>query len=327
MTEDLRLATEAAERGDLTALVTAGGPLSAIAKGSPTPGTPILIAIHGGGFNCRYFDVPGRSLLELAAAAGFRTVSIDRPGYRDSAVPPPALASFAGQAQILEQAIEQLWRDCGNATPGIVLISHSIGAAIAVHIAARSRRWPLLGIAIHGIGTAPGARGATIRGGGEEDPSGASAGMTLTQGSGDTHPAVDMPLQARRALLYGPEDTYDADALEAVAPSCAPVPVYELLEVGGAWTADAPRLARLVDVPVHYRLAAHDTLWQTGANRVTEFAQLFTAAPFTDARLMEATGHNIDHHHAGLELHLEQLAFAARCAGRSRSASPRLGAE
>jgi pimeloyl-ACP methyl ester carboxylesterase len=50
--------------------------------------TPLVVAIHGGTYTSAYFDVPGASLMERAAANGIPIVAPDRPGYVDSPILP-----------------------------------------------------------------------------------------------------------------------------------------------------------------------------------------------------------------------------------------------
>ena len=48
-------------------------------------------------------------------------------------------------------------------------------------------------------------------------------------------------------------------------------------------------------------------------SRVDAFAGMFTSAPRVDAALARGVGHNIDHHHLGRALQLQQLAFSLTC--------------
>jgi hypothetical protein len=60
-------------------------------------------------------------------------------------------------------------------------------------------------------------------------------------------------------------------------------------------------------------LAEHEALWNAGQSRVGAFAGMFTSAPRMDAAVARGVGHNIDHHHLGRALQLQQLAFALTC--------------
>lgn len=261
--------------------------------------TPLVVAVHGGGYHSGYFDVPGHSLLDVGAAAGFEVVALDRPGYGGSAGPPAGELTFARSAEILDEAIGTLWGERGGARPGVVLVSHSIGAAITVHLAARRPTWPLLGISLHGVGDRSPAHVV-------------DAWHAVPPGAGP----VELPAPQRRALLYGPLGTVDDEAVTAARASVAPLPHAEMLEIVDGWPVEHAALAADVAVPVQYALAEHDGLWIVDEERVSAFAAAFTAAPWVHARIQGGTGHNIDHHRLARALHLGQLAFAVECAAR-----------
>src|ERR1700690_2289096 len=42
---------------------------------------PLIIALPGGTYTSTYFDIPGYSLLDRAAALGIPIIALDRPGY------------------------------------------------------------------------------------------------------------------------------------------------------------------------------------------------------------------------------------------------------
>lgn len=113
---------------------------------------PLIIALHGGTYTSAYFDLPGFSLLERAAACGIPFIALDRPGYGETTPLAPSEATVANNAVWLDDPIGQIWKKYGGGARGVVLIGHSIGGAITVSIAARQPSWPLLGIAVSGVG-------------------------------------------------------------------------------------------------------------------------------------------------------------------------------
>ena len=125
--------------------------ITGIATESAVEHLPLVVALHGGSYTSAYFDVPGHSLLEAGQANGFGVIALDRPCYGGSDPLPEGQVTFERNAEILDSAIAQLWTTRGGERPGVVVIGHSIGAAIAVHLAARRPAWPLLGIALSGI--------------------------------------------------------------------------------------------------------------------------------------------------------------------------------
>jgi hypothetical protein len=114
-------------------------------------------------------------------------------------------------------------------------------------------------------------------------------------------------------FMYGPDGTFAPDAVDRAEISAAACPIEELLEIVGEWPRTAAEIAGQVRVPVHYVLAEHEALWNTGQSRVDAFAGMFSAAPRVEAALARGVGHNIDHHHLGKALQLQHLAFALTC--------------
>src|SRR5262249_7074649 len=97
------------------------------------PDTPLIIALPGGSNTAGYFDVQGHSLLDRAASQGIRAIALDRPGYGETT--PLAEPSLANNARQLLRIVEHLWSERGGGAPGVVLIGHSIGGAIAIEMA------------------------------------------------------------------------------------------------------------------------------------------------------------------------------------------------
>lgn len=258
--------------------------------------TPLVIALPGGTYTSVYFDVPGYSLLDRAAALGIPVLALDRPGYAGSTPLPPAESDITHNAQRLDETIGKIWHAAGSTARGIVLIGHSIGGAITVEIASRRPSWPLLGIAVSGVGlSTPSADGARY------------TGLPPI-------PMIDMPPPVKAQMMFGPRWTYAADMPERSRVADAPVPRAELIDITHTWSERVRGLAAKVTVPVHYRQARFDPLWIAGDDQVAGFAAAFSAAPFVDARAFESSGHCIDFHRLGLAFQLEQLEFALRCA-------------
>jgi pimeloyl-ACP methyl ester carboxylesterase len=265
---------------------------------------PLLVCLHGGSYTSAYFDLPGYSLLELGQANGFSVLALDRPCYGDSDAISGEKVSFDLNAEILDGAIDAAWQMLELPSPGVALIGHSIGGAIALMIAARRPNWPLLGVSATGIGNIL-------------PPGVADAWRSMPPGQ-----PVDFTMEQRRQFMYGPDWTFDPGVVEVAEVSAAPIPLEELLEVVGAWIDAFPQIAAAVRVPVQYALAEFDGLWIATDDTVREFSNKFSNIPWMDSLLFRAAGHNIDHHHAGRALHFAQVAFALRCAAeQARPAS------
>jgi pimeloyl-ACP methyl ester carboxylesterase len=260
-------------------------------------GRPLIAALHGGTYTARYYDVAGSpqgTFMDLAAAAGYPVVCFDRPGYGGSEALPPAENTFARHAQLLADAIGQA--AARFPADGVFLTGHSIGGMIAMMIAAGDIDFRLTGLSVTGMG-------AVIRAGG---PAHALASLPADE-------TVDLPYDQRDQVMFGPESTWTAAAVQAAHGSYAPTPVRELIEAPQWPDAHLPGLAPRITVPLHNALAEFDALWDSSPANVEHFAKLLTAAPFADASIARATGHSIDHHILGHALHLRQLAFAEEC--------------
>ena len=273
------------------------------ARPAQPTGRPLIIALHGGTYTARYFDVAGSqhgSFLDIAAAAGHQVVAFDRPGYGGSTPLDSAVNTFERHAELLTAAIAAATEESGSHE--VFLVGHSIGGMIALMIAASCPDFPLIGVSATGMG-------AVI-------PSG---GAAEALGSLPPDQTVDLPYDQRDQVMFGPEGTYSAAGLEQAHEAYAPVPVQELVQAP-AWPREfLPAVAPEVRVPVHNALAEFDALWESTPENVEQFAAMFTSAPFVNASVARGTGHSIDHHVLGHALHLRQLAFAAECAAWART--------
>lgn len=263
--------------------------------GALTRDYPLIIALHGGTYSSAYFDLPGFSLMDRAVALGIPIVALDRPGYGDTTPFPPARATIANNAERLDATIGEVWRREGGKARGIVLIGHSIGGAIAVAIAARNPSWPLLGIAVSGVGLMTP----------EESNSQWAALPNI--------PMIDLPAALKDQVMFGPDWTFAPPMPELGHDSDAPVPRQELIDITSTWHSAVRELAAKVRVPVHYRQAEFDRLWIVNADQVRGFGAAFMNSPRVDAALFDRAGHCIDFHRLGLAFQLEQLAFALSC--------------
>ena len=286
------------EQRDTLAVHIDGLTITGTFAGQPaTGGKPLVVALHGGTYTARYFDVAGSpegSFMDVAIAHGYPVLAFDRPGYGGSTPLKPADNTFERHAALLSAAIEQAVSRFD--AEQVFLIGHSIGGMIALMIAANRPRFPLIGVSATGMG-------AVI-------PSG---GAAEALGSLPPDETVDLPYDQRDQVMFGPAGTFREESRLSAHSSYAPVPVRELIQAP-AWPREhLPTVAPLVQVPVHNALAEFDALWDSSAENVAAFAGMFTAAPFVDASVARDTGHCIDHHRAGYPLHLRQLAFAEEC--------------
>lgn len=263
---------------------------------------PLMVAIHGGTYDATYFDVPGFSLLDRAAANGVPIVALDRPGYGETALLARADMTLARQARFLAGAVERLWRAHGQGRPGVVVVAHSIGAAIAAFMAAGPVGFPLLGLAISGVGmrTPP-----------EHKP--------MWEALPDLD-LVDMPDETKDHVMFGPEGSFDPAAPGASHVANRSAPRCELVDIVSTWHDDARAVLGRITVPVHYRQGEFDRLWIVDEGEVAAFAGALTSSSHVDAQMLRGTGHCIDFHKLGAAFQLQQLGFALQCGAQASPA-------
>src|ERR1700722_9577807 len=92
--------------------------------------TPLIIALHGGTYTSMYFDVPGFSLIDQAAAQNIPILAVDRPSYGSSTQVADSESIIFTNAEVLDSLIAELWETYGTGTAGVVVIGHSIGGAV-----------------------------------------------------------------------------------------------------------------------------------------------------------------------------------------------------
>lgn len=264
-----------------------------------SPNLPLVVAIHGGTYTSAYFDVPGASLFDQAAANGIPIIAPDRPGYVDSPILPPGEGTVRAQAGVLTKALHDAWQRYGAGTRGIVLIGHSIGGAIAATIASEPGELPLIGLAVSGVcmNTPP-----------EHKP--------MWESLPDL-PIIALPDDAKAQFMFGPAGSFDPGMpARSTAVAGAGAPKAELVDIVSTWSQNAPSTLGRIRVPVHYRQAEVDHLWICGQAEVDSFARALANSPRVDAAMVRGTGHCMDFHHVGRSLQLQQLAFALQCAAQ-----------
>ncbi len=260
------------------------------------PAAPLIVAVHGGTYDAAYFDVPGHSLLDRAEAERLPIVAIDRPGYGKT----PLLASDAmtlrGQGRFLVETLGALWQLHGAGRPGMVVIAHSIGAAITLFAAGNACDPTLLGVAVSGVGM-------------RTPPEHKDMWQAFPQ-----QDLVGLPDEVKDGVMFGPQGSFDPGAPAAARVANRTVPRVEIVDIVTSWTGDAPDVLARVGVPVHYRQGEFDRLWITGEDEVRAFEAALSQAPRVDAAMMPGMGHCLDFHNVGDAFQSEQLAFARTCA-------------
>ncbi len=250
----------------------------------------LLVAVHGGTVTSKYFDIPGYSMIDAALAAGFDILAMDRPGYRRTAALDDRPDLLHQNAIRITALLPRVAAELGLPLRDVVLIGHSMGGVIVTTIAGLGPEWPLRAVA------------------------GSGFARFLPAFLKDSFAAlpneyyVDVPPDFA-SLIFGPPETLNPDMPEASLVMIARVPRSELIDIGTGWADRAPELAGKVAVPVYYKLAEHEQLWDP--QDMQAFADLYTRAPRVESGHLRAMGHCSDFNKTGHLFQQELLAFAA----------------
>jgi pimeloyl-ACP methyl ester carboxylesterase len=266
----------------------------------------VIVALHGGATNSGYYDSrshPRASLLRIGAALGFTVLAPDRPGFeasykhRDAGV----LATPESRTRLMFHAVDAFLAGRPRGA-GVFLMAHSQGCVLATRMAASERGADLLGLEIAGTGRVP-------------HPDSAFMAALV---SPDTPPARPSRAALREAL-WMPEYLFP-DGPDAALPFSMS-PGFDHPDMKG-WTAEFPRLAATVRVPVHITLGQFERAWDSGPEALADLASLFTASPqVVTAEQADAT-HNLSAGWTAPSYHLKVLSFAEECAvARERAAA------
>lgn len=284
-------------------VVADGSPLSGRIAAPDGPPHALIIALHGGTYSSRYYDLTGSersSALSNFAALGYRTVAVDRPGYGSTTGAAPAGCDLDAQAETIGEAVDLIHAQHGSDLP-VFLIGHSIGGMIALLVAARGVEAPLIGVMASGLGVVwqPGIHEM----------------WSSLVSDADT---VTVPNEARDQLMFaGPV----ADAVQKDAGTdLHPLPVEEL-RGATTWHERMAAVGPAIGVPVLHVLPEHDGIWCSDDAAQRAAAKALSGARSATVRVQRHAGHSLDAHLAGWSHHLETASFLEAC--RLDAARPR----
>lgn len=267
-------------------------------KGVAQPARGLILALHGGGYSAGYWNCPvrGTSFFTLAAKLGFHVVAPDRPGYGSSHDFDPARLGLDSQVDFLFDALES-WSNTHAFSGPAFVIGHSLGGIIALLMAAHPRAQRLCAVDVLGV---------PIRF--RANPAGET--VTSLSQSGEHVPPVDE--QARRLLMFGPDDAYESLADRHDAAAVRPMPVAEYREaiaMPESWSKVLPRIR----IPVQFTAAELEAMQATGSEILEEVQNLLDSCPHKAVHLQRRSGHNASAHKIAPAYHLRAIAFFEEC--------------
>jgi pimeloyl-ACP methyl ester carboxylesterase len=251
-----------------------------------------IVALHGGGYSAGYWDHPldpAASLLTLGPVLGYRVVAIDRPGYGASHGLVRDSVRADRQTEIVLDLIDMLRADSETGA-ALFLIGHSMGAVLALHMAASARAGAVAGLDISGL------------------PFVFDEALADKQQLASLDFLPDNSREFRRALFYGPDGTFEADMIAAEERLIRPIPAAEIIDAVEC-PVSTTVLAPKITVSVRITRAEFDVSSGGGREGLESCGALFTSAPRVELAWQRACGHNISLHHVARAYHLRALAF------------------
>lgn len=276
---------------------TPAGRLSGRISGPTRRPRGLVLVLHGGTYDSGYYNTGAGSLLDVGAALGLCVIAIDRPGYGTSTPTSSDSQTFAAQAQLLAMAAHQIDLEF-NPENGTVLIGHSIGGMIALHVAALGIP-QLKGLEVSGIGARwrPGM-------------------LEMWSSFISDQATITVPPEPHANVMFGPPGTFTDEQRALDATLIRAMPMSELVDVLH-WTDVFPDIASKISVPVRLVFPEHDNIWEVSDDARAQAGSYFIKSPSAEVQSFAETGHSIELHKNGPIYTLDQLNYVLQCQAKS----------
>ncbi|ETN37474.1 uncharacterized protein HMPREF1541_07096 [Cyphellophora europaea CBS 101466] len=278
--------------------------------------TPLVVLIHGGGYDANYFDANDKHTVRyLSEALGIPLIALNRPGYGSTDLWhfDKGKNSFIQQSGrwLHEFALPAVWAEFGKSlnVSSIVLFGHSVGGAISVVAASEYERgasqYVLSGLAISGMGSRP-----------ETSTFGPMLQqMESTMDSTKLNP-LSVPHEAKDTITFHTEYTFDPDILKETQRLGRDSSFEELYDINLLWPNYWESYSKTIQVPVLYTMGQLDKLWHLSAETVEEFSRGFSSSAWVETRILQNAPHCIELSLHGTGFILRELGFALECTTR-----------
>ncbi|TVY55156.1 putative 2-oxoglutarate-dependent dioxygenase DIN11, partial [Lachnellula suecica] len=247
---------------------------------------PLIVLIHGGGTNATYFDNSFHSIPKAFNAAGFDTLNIHRVGYGGNPAPETA-TPIIDSIPLYSSLIKKAYDENSGGQNGIILVGHSLGAAISLSLAAfEGDKLPLLGVSSLGIMPTK-----------DHPPS----LIEMLKANPENPRFIVEPSIESIETFMGPLELIDESLL--IHPSMPnifePGLKSEMLEwFDPIWyNRFVNEVAPKIRVPVQFLAAEYELQWKgiaEGQPIFDQAASLFTRTSRLDARILIGGGHNFE---------------------------------
>lgn len=291
---------------------TATGIASIPARRSQQPKyRPLVVGLHGGGYNCEYFDgEAGHTALHASRNLGVPFVAIDRPCYggTSSILPLAPESSFqeASAARLHTQILPLIWAKYGirESCTCMVLLCHSLGVAVGIPIAAMHAQeghhlYPLGGIIASGLAHQRHAR--AVEG-------------TSTVHEHPTDFIESGPIEEKDKIMFLP-GTVDPKVLEHSMRLNHPVPKAEVTGMIDTWIPQwRTRWGAHVVVPVLFVIASGDPYFVASQEHLQECTEAFSRSSHVEGSLIIGAPHCMELSYWSSGWYSRCFGFALECA-------------
>jgi pimeloyl-ACP methyl ester carboxylesterase len=269
---------------------------------------PLIVALHGGTYDCHYFDATLKySASNTSKAFGIPFIAIDRPCYggTTSLLPVPKGSTFSEETGrwLHEYILPALWKEFGvpNDCSAVVLFCHSLGTiggivAAALHAGDANPAYPLSGLIASGMGDKQNDR--------------TKGTPAMSPNAGPEHVLFPLPLKDHVMLKPG---TVDPEALEQSERLNAVSPVAELCGYP-AWLGVWKEWAAKVKAPVMFALVEDDVFFESTEEEVKICTGAFVKSPRVDGSLVRGAPHCMELSYWSQGSYARCFGFAMECA-------------
>lgn len=273
---------------------------------------PLIVALHGGTYDCHYFDAtPTYTASITSAAFGIPFISVDRPCYggTTSFLPLPPGSTFNEETGLWlhKYILPAVWREFGlpNRCNCVVLFCHSFGSmggivAAALHAEDANSSYPLGGLIISGLG--------------DKQSANMKDAPPMLPNAGPEH--VLFPLAVKDSVMFRPA-TVDPDILNQSERLNAASPAVEMYELKG-WLGSWKSWAAKVKSAVMFALVEDDVFFEATEEEVRGILEAFTQSERVDGSLVRGAPHC-------MELSYWAQGWYARCFGFAMECSAGVG--
>jgi hypothetical protein len=270
--------------------------------------TPLIVALHGGTYTAKYFDVDTNHTASIASnGLGVPFVAINRPGYKESTsfYPIPDGSSYPEEfgTWLHQFILPAVWSEFGKPSGCncIVLHCHSLGTtgaiiAASMHAKETNKSYPLAGISTSGFGSRIGVAFSS-----PHEP-----------GASQSTPVL-FPPEVKDSLMLQ-EGHADPEIYKHTAGLNHEMPGEEISSVESVWFSKWTVWAEAVEVPIMIGLAGHDLMWKGTEEHLKDYISNFTKSERVDSSIVTGAPHNMELSYWAKGWYARCFGFASECA-------------